>query len=69
MKVEYEVKSPLFIKLMVAPGIVLYVVMISGGTSLIINLWMSNNWIGLIAVLLSAFVFPVFMLIVLFTKM
>ena len=68
MKVEYEVKAPLFIKLLVALGVALYVVMISGGTSLILNLWMSNNWIGLFAVLLSAFVFPIFILIVFFTK-
>lgn len=68
MKVEHEVKAPLFIKLLVALGLVLYVVMISGGTSLVINLWRSNNWIGLVAVLLSAFVFPAFMLIVFFTR-
>ena len=68
MKVECEVKAPVFIKLLVVLGVALYVVMISGGTSLIVNLWMSNNWIGLVAVLLSASVFPIFMLIVFFTK-
>ena len=68
MKVKCEVKAPTIVKLLVLLGGAFYVVMLSGGTHLVEDLWLSSSWFGLAAVLLSAAAYPIFMLIVFFTR-
>lgn len=69
MKVEYEVKAPLFIKLLSTIGYVaVCAAWIFFQESSIVDFWKSNDWVALIAALLFFFVSPVFMLIVFFTR-